>query len=124
MSRSSPRSTPPFATSSCWPAAACATSRTWAPCAPPAPPARSSRRPCTAASSGPASWRRFAAARLHVLDERTRHVGAARLLQSAPAGDPVELQHVVAAVRGLQHVDPGVVDAQDLGRLHAQARLL
>ena len=89
-------STPPSATSSCSPAAACATSRTCARSATPARPARSSRRRCTAASSGGASWPSFADDRLHVRDERRRHVGAGRRLQPVPAGDPVELEHVLA----------------------------
>ena len=57
--------------------------------------------------------------RLDVRDERRRHVGAGRLLQPVPAGDPVELQHVVA-----QQVDARVVGAQRLGGRQAQALLL
>ena len=90
----------------------------------PARPARSSRPRCTAASSGRASWPSCADDRLHVRDERRRHVGAGRLLQPVPAGDPVELQHVVAPVGGAQQVDARVVDAERLGGLQAQALLL
>ena len=63
----------------------------------PARPARSSRPRCTAASSA-RELASFADDRLHVRDERRRHVGAGRLLQPAPAGDPVELEHVLASV--------------------------
>jgi hypothetical protein len=59
-----------------------------------------------------------------VRDERRGHIGASGLLQPAPAGDAVELEHVVAPVRGPQHVDPRVVDAEDLRRLQAQALLV
>ena len=98
--------------SSCWPAAACATSTTCGRSTPPARPARSSRPRCTAASSARASWRSCADQRLEVRDERRGHVGARGLLQPAPAGDPVELEHVVAPVGGPQQIDARVVDAE------------
>src|ERR1700754_3058113 len=99
-------------------------SRTCAPSPLPVLPARSSRPPCTAGSSGGASWPGFADQYLDVGDERRRHVDAGRRLKTVPAGDPVELEHVVAPVRGAQEVDARVVDAERGGRVQAQALLL
>src|SRR3954467_1591005 len=123
-SRSSPSSTTPSRTSTSSPAAACAPSTTSGPSKGRAPPARSSRPRCTEASSARASWPSCADQRLEVRDERGGHVGARGLLQPPPAGDAVELEDVVAAVRGPQHVDPRVVDAEDLRRLQAQTLLV
>ena len=57
-------------------------------------------------------------------DERGGHVGARGFLEPAPAGDPVELEHVVAPVGGPQHIDAGVVDAERVRSLQAQALLV
>ena len=61
--------------------------------------------------------------RLELLCERGRHVDARRPLDALPAGDAVDLEHVVAPVGSAHQVHAGVVGAQGGRGRHAQALL-
>src|ERR671936_24466 len=95
--------------SSCWPAAASATPAISARSRAPGRPAPWSPPPCTAASSQRTSCVSSAERALEVLDQRGGHVDPGRLLDPVPAGDAVDLEHIVAPVSGAQEVDAGVV---------------
>ena len=59
-----------------------------------------------------------------MLRERGRHVDPRRVLDALPAGDAVDLEHVVAPVARAQEVDAGVVGAKGGRRGHTYAPLL
>ena len=111
--------TPASRTSSCSRAAACATPRDLRALA---DAGAAGALVATALHGGAigADELRALVAALEVLDERGRHVDPRRLLDAAPAGDAVDLEHVVAPVGGAQQVDAGVVGAERRRRPHAQ----